>query len=83
MVAEETSKRTRLLGFGWSISSGDAFLSFVIVSIVAGQLWTTQVFFATAGWVWILGFLVYNVMFFRARRRASETLPHAPEREAA
>jgi phosphatidylglycerophosphate synthase len=83
MVAEESSLRTRLLGFGWSISSGDAFLSFVIVSIVAGQLWAAQVFFATAGWVWILGFLVYNVVFFRARRRAALVAPQDLEREAA
>jgi phosphatidylglycerophosphate synthase len=83
MIAEESSLRTRLLGFGWSISSGDAFLSFVIVSIVVGQLWAAQVFFATAGWVWILGFLVYNVAFFRARRRVTEETPQALEREAA
>lgn len=82
MIAEESSLRTRLLGFGWSISSGDAFLSFVIVSIVVGQLWAAQVFFATAGWVWILGFLVYNVAFFRARR-VTEEAPQALEREAA
>jgi hypothetical protein len=83
MVEDESSLRTRLLGFGWSISSGDAFLSFVVLSIVVGQLWPVQLFFATVGWVWILGFLIYNVAFFRARRAEGDVVSTGLDREAA
>ncbi|HTJ80758.1 MAG TPA: CDP-alcohol phosphatidyltransferase family protein [Polyangiaceae bacterium] len=68
MSVDETSPKTKLMGFLWSISGGDAFLSFVILSIVAGQLWAGQVFFATVGCLWIFAVVVYNVLFLRSYR---------------
>jgi phosphatidylglycerophosphate synthase len=68
MSADETSARTRFIGMLWSISSGDAFLSFVILTIVAGQLWAGQLFFATVGCVWIAAVVAYNVAFVRSYR---------------
>ncbi|MFO0555122.1 MAG: CDP-alcohol phosphatidyltransferase family protein [Polyangiaceae bacterium] len=65
MVSEEDSPRTRFVGFLWSVSSGDAFLSFVIVSILIGKLWAGQLFFATFGTAWIFAVIAYNVAFIR------------------
>ena len=66
----------RALGMLWSISGGDAFLSLVILSIVAGRVWEGQLFFATVGWVWILGVIVANVVFLRGYRHHAQ--PHVP-----
>jgi phosphatidylglycerophosphate synthase len=71
MVRDQTSPRARLMSVVWSISSGDAFLSFVILSILVGQIWEGQLFFATVGWAWIVGVIVYNVLFVRSYRRAA------------
>jgi len=68
MIREQGSARTRFVGFLWSISSGDAFLSFVILSILVGKLWAGQLFFATLGSVWILAVVLYNVAFMRRYR---------------
>jgi len=72
MTDEESSPRTKLIGMLWSISGGDAFLSFVILSILVGQLWAGQVFFATVGCVWIFGVVLYNVAFLRRYREPAE-----------
>ena len=69
MIRDQSTTRTKLVGFIWSISSGDAFLSFVILSILVGKLWAGQVFFATLGCFWIFGVVVYNVAFLRSYRR--------------
>lgn len=71
MMKEEQCTVPRLLGAIWSISGGDAFLSFVVLSIAVGRVWEGQVFFATVGWVWILAVIVANVLFVRKYRRAS------------
>lgn len=71
MIREESSARTRFIGFLWSISSGDAFLSFVILSILFGKLWVGQLFFASVGFVWILAVIAYNVVFLRGYRRTA------------
>ncbi len=70
MVREQGSRRVRALGVLWSVSSGDAFLSFVILSILFDALWVGQVFFATAGWAWIVLVIAANVMFLRRYRSA-------------
>lgn len=67
MLADETSARTRFVGMLWSISS-DAFLSLLFLTIVAGQMWAGQLFFATVGCVWIVAVVAYNVMFVRSYR---------------
>lgn len=70
MVSDGSSSRTRAIGFLWSISSGDAFLSFVIVSLVLGKLWTTQLFFATVGCLWIAAVVLLNFVYVRRYRAA-------------
>ena len=72
MSREEHSTKTKLIGFLWSISSGDAFLSFVILSIALDRLWQGQLFFATVGCAWIVLVVVTNVAFLRSYRRAAE-----------
>jgi phosphatidylglycerophosphate synthase len=72
MVREQESKRVRALGALWSISSGDAFLSFVILTIVLDCLWAGQLFFATAGWAWIVAVILANVVFLRRYRGACQ-----------
>lgn len=68
MVRDQSSPRARLIGFLWSISSGDAFLSFVILSILVGKIWAGQLFFATVGVAWIFAVVLYNVSFLRSYR---------------
>jgi phosphatidylglycerophosphate synthase len=72
MVREQGKKRIRALGMLWSISSGDAFLSFVILTILLDCLWAGQLFFATAGWLWIVGVIAANVIVLRRYRAAAE-----------
>jgi phosphatidylglycerophosphate synthase len=70
MSREEHSTKTKLIGFLWSISGGDAFLTFVIGSILLDRLWQGQVFFATVGCAWIVLVVVTNVAFIRSYRHA-------------
>ena len=74
MSREQDSPRARFMGFLWGISGGDAYLSMVMLSIVLGQIWATQVFFATFGFMWILAVIVWNVHFVRTSRRGYEAL---------
>jgi phosphatidylglycerophosphate synthase len=70
MVREQSSPKTKLIAFLWSVSSGDAFLSFVILSILVDKLWAGQVFFASVGCAWILFVCLFNVSFLRSYRAA-------------
>jgi len=72
MASEQNAPRTKLIGFLWSISSGDAFLSFVVLSILFGQLWAGQVFFAALGIPWIAVFIGYNRHFVRSFERRTK-----------
>lgn len=68
---DEGSPLGKAIGFLWSISNGDAFLTMVVLSAVLNQLWAAQLFFATAGLVWIYGVIFLNGWFVRsAKRRA-------------
>jgi phosphatidylglycerophosphate synthase len=72
MSRDQDSPRARWMGFLWSISGGDAYLSMIMLSILFGQIWATQVFFATFGFMWIIGVVLYNVHFVRTSRRGYE-----------
>lgn len=72
MAAEQSAPRTKFIGFLWSVSSGDAFLSFVILTLLLGQLWAGQLFFATFGIVWIFAVIAYNRHFVRSFERRSK-----------
>lgn len=74
MSRKQESPSARRMGFLWSVSGGDAFLSFVMLSILVGQLWAAQLFFATLGVVWIFAVIVYNVRFVRAARRVEPSV---------
>lgn len=69
MANAQESARARRMGFVWAVSGGDAFLSQVMLTMLVGQLWAGQVFFASVGVVWILGVVFYNVRFVRTARR--------------
>lgn len=71
LIREESSPMTRFIGGVWSISNGDAFLSMIMLTLLANQLWLGQVFFATAGLAWIFAAIFLNGWFVRgATRRA-------------
>jgi hypothetical protein len=74
MAREQDAPRARWMGFFWSISGGDAFLSMIMLSILFQQIWATQVFFATFGFMWIVGVVLYNVHFVRTSRRGLEVV---------
>lgn len=71
MRADQDSPRAKRMGLLWGLSGGDAFLSQVMMTLLLGQLWAGQVFFASAGVVWILAVILYNVHFVRTSRRAA------------
>jgi phosphatidylglycerophosphate synthase len=64
--ARETSILARAVAHAWSVSNGDAFLSLVTLSILAGRLWEAQLFFAIAGLPWILAVLAMSARLDRA-----------------
>jgi len=75
MAREQDGPRARFIGFLWSVSGGDAYLSFVMLTLVASrvfgvsEIWDAQVFFATFGLMWIVGIIAYNRHFIRSSRR--------------
>ncbi|MFO0615089.1 MAG: CDP-alcohol phosphatidyltransferase family protein [Polyangiaceae bacterium] len=80
MAREQDSPRARFIGVLWSLSGGDAYLSFVMVSLVVGrflgvsEVWDAQVFFATFGLMWIVAVIAYNRHFIRTSRRAYQAV---------
>ncbi len=71
--AREGAPMARLVGLLWSVSNGDAFLSLVTFSLLAGRLWEGQLFFALAGLPWIVVVVALNARFARASSRALTT----------
>jgi phosphatidylglycerophosphate synthase len=63
--ARETSAASRAIAALWSVSNGDAFLSVIVLSILADRLWEAQLFFATAGLPWIGLVILLNAKFSR------------------
>jgi len=49
----------------WSVTNGDAFLSIVILSMLFDRLWEAQVFFATAGVVWVIAVIALSARLVR------------------
>ncbi len=71
LLREESSPTARFIGFLWSISNGDFFLSLVVASMFLNALWIGQVLFATVGLGWIYGVIFLNGRYVRgATRRA-------------
>lgn len=74
----ERSPLARLIVILWSLSNGDAFVTLVCLSVVVGRLWEGQVFFASAGLLWIGAVVALNGWFVRsAARRGSLTAARA------
>ncbi len=69
LAREETSPTTKVVAFFWAISNGDAFLSLVMISLVANKLWLGQLLFATVGVVWIFGVVLLNGWFVKSTVR--------------
>lgn len=63
------SPLTSLIVRLWSLSNGDTFITLVCLSAACGLLWEAQVFFASAGLLWILGVILLNGWFLRSARR--------------
>jgi hypothetical protein len=72
--ARERSRLARVVAALWSVSNGDAFLTIVVLSMLAGRLWEGQLFFATVGPVWIVAVIALNVWFSRGPGYGAE--PH-------
>ena len=66
---EPSALRTRLLALLWGISSGDAFLSAVVVTLLLNRLWEGQLFFASVGLLWMVGVVLLNGWFVRSTSR--------------
>lgn len=71
------SPLTRLIFGLWSLSNGDAFVTLVCASVLAGRLWEGQVFFASAGLLWIGGVIALNGWFLRRASRRGLTAESA------
>jgi phosphatidylglycerophosphate synthase len=65
----ERAPLTRLILGLWSLSNGDTFVTLVCLSVVVGRLWEGQVFFASAGVVWIASVIALNGWFVRSAAR--------------
>lgn len=55
----------RAVATAWGLTNGDAFLSIVILSMLANRLWEAQVFFATIGVVWVLAVIALSARLVR------------------
>ncbi len=65
----ERSPLIRLIIGLWSLSNGDTFITLVCLSVALGKLWEGQVFFASAGLLWIGGVVALNGWFVRSTAR--------------
>jgi phosphatidylglycerophosphate synthase len=63
----------RLIVGLWSVSNGDAFVTLVCATVLAGRLWEGQVFFASVGLLWIAGVIALNGWFVRRATRGALT----------
>ncbi len=70
---EESSPGMRALAFGWGLSNGDAFLSYVMIALLFDQLWLLQEIYATVGVATIIGYCILSSAFLgnAVRRNAS------------
>jgi hypothetical protein len=73
---EESSPTVRTLSFLWGLSNGDAFLSYIMVSLLLGKLWLLQEIYATVGIVTMLALCIASSSFVKsvARRSAREAV---------
>lgn len=69
---EESTPRVKALGFLWSISNGDAFLTYVMIALLLDQLWLLQEIYATVGIVTMIALSIASSSFVKgvARRNA-------------
>lgn len=68
---EESSPRVRRLAFLWSISNGDAFLTYVMVALLLDRLWLLQELYATIGVVTIVALCAASSSFVKGVTRRS------------
>jgi phosphatidylglycerophosphate synthase len=62
---------TRALGIAWSLSSGDAYLSWLMLSFALDAPWQGQVLFATVGFAQILTLILVTAAWVRRRSAAT------------
>ncbi|MFO0661455.1 MAG: CDP-alcohol phosphatidyltransferase family protein [Polyangiaceae bacterium] len=70
IIERENSGACKMIAALWSVSNGDAFLSMLMITALLDQVWAAQVFFATIGPIWIVGVILLNGWFTRARSAA-------------
>ena len=78
LIAERNSSLMRFVAGLWSVSNGDFFIRLSIMSVLLGHawMWSAQLFFATAGCVWIVAVCMFNGWVVR---RAAERAAAAAE----
>jgi hypothetical protein len=76
-AAQRHSPMMRLIQRLWSVSNGDAYIRLTILSVLAGHvwMWELQLFWATAGVVWIVALLWLNAWFVRRSTEADAAFP--------
>jgi len=72
LAAAKDEPLTRLVAALWSVSNGDFFLTLTAASVLFGWIWEMQVFFATAGFAWIVAVVAFNAWFIRRTARRAQ-----------
>lgn len=74
--AQRYSPMMKLIQWLWSVSNGDAYIRLTIFSVLLGHawMWELQLFWATAGFAWIVSVLYLNAWFVRRATEAVATI---------
>lgn len=69
IVDQRHSGAMKAIAFLWSVSNGDFFIRLTIVSVFLGHawMWQLQLFWATFGFLWIVGVMWLNGWFIKRR----------------
>ncbi len=62
-----TSPAMNFIARMWSISNGDFYIRLTVLSLLLGHvwMWKLQLFFASFGFLWIVGLVVFTSWYFR------------------
>lgn len=62
LIEQRNSPLMRLVAALWGVSNGDAYIRLTIISVLLGHswMWSAQLFFATAGVLWIVAVIMFN-----------------------
>lgn len=74
LVSTKKTKMARMLAFLWSISNGDAFLSFLMITALFNQLWWGQIIAATFGSALIVIAIAISIYALNRAQRQARTV---------